>query len=135
MGVTGDISNYARSAFIQKISKVTLKEFMDDFRKIANEVIKEDTGFYETRGLKVHSLEVTGYRCAESSTAAILQQMIQETTNRMNRTSQQESENELKMNKIQGEIEQERIKGELLSIQHAHLLDEARAAGSADAER
>merc|ERR1712187_395038 len=133
--VTGDISNYARSAFIQKISKVTLKEFMDDFRRIASEVIKEDTGFYETRGLKVHSLEVTGYRCAESSTAAILQQMIQETTNRMNRTSQQESENELKMNMIQGEIEQERMKGELLTIQQSYLLDEARAAGSADAER
>lgn len=133
--VTGDISNYARSAFIQKISKVTLKEFMDDFRRIAGEVIAEDTGFYEMRGLKVHSLEVTGYHCAEKSTAAILQQMIQETTNRMNRTSQQESENELKMNKIQGEIEQERMKGELLSIQQQYLQDEARAAGTADAER
>merc|ERR1712032_1769787 len=74
-------------------------------------------------------------QCAEKSTAAILQQMIQETTNRMNRSSQQESENELKMNKIQGEIEQERMKGELLTIQQSHLLDEARAAGSADAER
>merc|ERR1719272_788273 len=96
--VTGDICNYARSAFIQKIAQVTLKEFMDDFRKIASEVVSEETGFYETRGLKVHSLEVTGYYCADKSTAAILQQMIQETTNRMNRTSKQESENELKMN-------------------------------------
>merc|ERR1719409_695957 len=132
--VTGDICNYARSAFIQKISRVTLKQFMDDFRSIAAEVIKEDTGFYTTRGLCVHSLEVTGYRCADSSTASILQQMIQETTNRMNRTSQQESENELKMNKIQGEIEQERIRGELLTIQQTHLLEEARVAGSSDAE-
>merc|ERR1712113_200307 len=106
---------------------VTLKSFMDDFRHIASQVVAEDTEFYTTRGLKVHSLEVTGCRCAEASTAAILQQMIQETTNRMNRTSQQESENELKMNKIQGEIEQERMKGELLTIQQSHLLDEARA--------
>eukprot|EP00928_Gymnodinium_smaydae_P062904 TRINITY_DN46639_c0_g1_i1.p1 TRINITY_DN46639_c0_g1~~TRINITY_DN46639_c0_g1_i1.p1 ORF type:complete len:688 (+),score=93.37 TRINITY_DN46639_c0_g1_i1:70-2133(+) len=133
--VTGDICNYARSAFIQKISQVTLKQFMDDFRKIACEVIEEDTGFYVTRGLKVHSLEVTGYRCVDASTAAILQQIIQETTNRMNRTSQQESENELNMNKIHGEIEQERVKGELLNIKHEHLLDEARAAGRSDAER
>jgi hypothetical protein len=133
--VTGDICNYARSAFIQKISQVTLKQFMDDFRKIASEVIAEDTGFYETRGLKVHSLEVTGYRCADASTAAILQQMIQETTNRMNRTSQQESENELKMNKIQGEIEQERVKGELINIQQTHLQQEAAAAGKSDALR
>merc|ERR1712232_397055 len=133
--VTGDICNYARSSFIQKISQVTLKQFMDDFRKIASQVINEDTDFYTSRGLKVHSLEVTGYRCADASTAAILQQMIQETTNRMNRASQQESENELKMNKLQGEIEQERIKGELLSIQQAHLQEEARVAGRSDAER
>jgi len=133
--VTGDICNYARSAFIQKISQVTLKQFMDDFRQIASQVVEEDTGFYSTRGLKVHSLEVTGYRCADASTSAILQQMIQETTNRMNRTSQQESENELKMNKIQGEIEQERIKGELLKIQQAHQEEEARVAGRSDAER
>mmetsp|Transcript_77726 Transcript_77726/g.137725 ORF Transcript_77726/g.137725 Transcript_77726/m.137725 type:complete len:687 (-) Transcript_77726:141-2201(-) len=132
---TGDICNYARSGFIQKISKVTLKQFMDDFRKIAAEVIAEDKSFYETRGLRVHSLEVTGYKCADQSTAAILQQMIQETTNRMNRTSQQESENDLKMNKIQGEIEQERIKGELLNIRQAHLQEEAAAAGKSDALR
>jgi len=133
--VTGDICNYARSAFIQKIAQVTLKEFMDDFRKIASEVIAEDTGFYETRGLKVHSLEVTGYSCADKSTAAILQQMIQETTNRMNRASQQESENELTMNKIQSQIEHERVKGELISIKQKHLQEEASAAGKSDALR
>merc|ERR1719163_1516095 len=119
--VTGDICNYARSSFIQKISQVTLKEFMDDFRRIAGQVISEDTEFYTTRGLKVHSLEVTGYRCADSSTAAILQQIIQETTNRMNRASQQESENELQMSKIQNQIQYQRTKGDLLSIQQTHL--------------
>jgi hypothetical protein len=133
--VTGDICNYARSSFIQKISQVTLKQFMDDFRRIASEVVAEDTKFYETRGLKVHSLEVTGYHCADKSTAAILQQMIQETTNRMNRASQQESENELKMASIQGEIEQERVKGELLTIQREHLQKEASACGKSDALR
>eukprot|EP00927_Polykrikos_kofoidii_P020105 TRINITY_DN19478_c0_g1_i4.p1 TRINITY_DN19478_c0_g1~~TRINITY_DN19478_c0_g1_i4.p1 ORF type:complete len:690 (-),score=140.54 TRINITY_DN19478_c0_g1_i4:197-2266(-) len=133
--VTGDICNYARSTFIQKISQVTLKEFMDGFRTIANQVIQEDGSFYETRGLKVHSLEVTGYHCADSSTAAILQQMIQETTNRMNRTSQQESEDELSMKKIQSKIEHHRVKGELLRIQQEHLEAGASSAGNADAQR
>jgi len=133
--VPGDICNYARSAFIQKISRVTLKSFMDDFRKIANEVIEEDTGFYSTRGLRVHSLEVTGYSCADSATAKILQQMIQETTNRMNRTSQQESETELRLTKIQGDIEQEKIRGELLAIQQQHQQQEASTQGSSEAER
>jgi hypothetical protein len=133
--VTGDICNYARSSFIQRISQVSLKTFMDQFRTIASGVVKDDTSFYTSRGLKVHSLEVTGYHCADTSTAQILQQMIQETTNRMNRTSQQESENELNMNRIHGEIEQERAKGELLSIRQARQEDEARAAGCSDAQR
>ena len=33
------------------------------------------------RGIKIHSLEVTRYQCADSSTAAILEAIIQETTN------------------------------------------------------
>jgi len=45
--------------------------------------------------VKIHSLEVTRYQCADQSTAAILEQIIQETTNRMNRLQKQESENEV----------------------------------------
>merc|ERR1712183_768668 len=104
------------SQFIKHVAKVTLKEFMDDINCISEKVYQEDSKFYETRGVRVHSLEVTGYQCAENSTSEILQQIIQETTNRMNRLSQQESENEVKMFHMQGRIEQERLNGELLSI-------------------
>jgi len=133
--VTGDICNYARSTFIQEISKVTLQEFMDGFRSIANKVIEHGVSFYTVRGLKVHSLEVTGYHCADKSTAEVLQQIIQETTNRMNRASQQESENELSMLRVHSKIEHEKVKGELLAIQQKYLQDEASAAGRADAQR
>lgn len=133
--VTGDICNYARSTFIQEISKVTLQEFMDGFRNIANKVIEHGIEFYTVRGIKVHSLEVSGYRCADSSTAEVLQQIIQETTNRMNRASQQESENELAMMRVHSKIEHEKVKGELLEIQQKYLQEEASAAGKADAER
>jgi len=133
--VTGDICNYARSTFIQKISQVTLKQFMDNFRQMSSQVVGEDTNFYSMRGLKIHSLEVTNYHCADPSTSVILQQMIQETTNRMNAASQQESENELKISRIQSQIEHQRAKGELLKIQHAHLEEKARVAGRSDAER
>merc|ERR1711990_938560 len=73
-----------RPKFIERVSKATLQEFMRDFNKIAETVHKEDDDFYRSRGVLIHSLEVSGYRCAESSTAQILQQIIQETTNRMN---------------------------------------------------
>merc|ERR1711966_602708 len=93
------------------------QEFMRDFNKIAEMVHKEDDNFYSSRGVLIHSLEVSGYRCAEASTAAILEQIIQETTNRMNRLQQQESENEVHLFSIKGEIEEEKAKEDLLQVQ------------------
>ena len=74
----GDICNHARSQFIQLISKVKLSEFMEDFNEIARRVHSaEDSegGFYAARGIKIHSLEVTRYQCANASTAGILEQV------------------------------------------------------------
>merc|ERR550514_2534275 len=130
---SGDICNHARSQFIKQLARVTLKEFMDDLNTISNKVYEEDSQFYLSRGVKVHSLEVTGYHCAEASTSAVLQQIIQETTNRMNRLSQQESENEVKLFKMQGTIESEKLKGDLLEIEHEQK--KSQVAGMAEADR
>merc|ERR1712146_856867 len=72
---------------------------------------------------------------AEASTSRVLQQIIQETTNRMNRLSQAESENEVNIYKMQGQIEQEKLNGDLLEIQHEHNKNEAQVSGEAEAER
>merc|ERR1712217_984615 len=117
------------------VARVTLKEFMDDLATISGKVHQEDIQFYSSRGVKVHSLEVTRYQCADESTSEVLQQIIQETTNRMNRLSQQESENEVKLFRMQGQIEQERLNGELLRIKQEHSLMEAQVSGAAEADR
>lgn len=132
---SGDICNHARSQFIKHVAQVSLKEFMDDLNNISLRVYKDDTHFYSSRGVKVHSLEVTRYACAEASTSEVLQQIIQETTNRMNRLSQAESENEVLLFRMQGHIEQEKLNGELLKIQHQHAQEEAKVQGSAEADR
>merc|ERR1719273_1169542 len=95
--------------------------------------MEEDPAFYTERGLKIHSLEITHYRCADRSTAGILEQIIQETTNRMNRLSQAESENEVSLFRMQGQIEQTKVNGELLKIQHEHNTDEAEVLGESEA--
>merc|ERR1719230_2257072 len=123
---TGDVCNHARSKFIALVSKVTLKHFMDNFQELAARAHREDDEFYASRGVKIHTLEVTAYRCQDASTARILEQIIQETTNRMNRLSQQESENEIKMFAMTGEIEQETRRADLLEVQNE---------GEAEAER
>lgn len=133
---TGDICNHARSRFIELVSKVTLQEFMLQFNEIAEKVHQNDnSNFYEQRGVKIHSLEVTGYHCAESSTAIILEEIIQETTNRMNRLQQQESENEVQLKQIRGDIEEEKARAELLKIQTENSNAKSKMEGLAEAER
>jgi hypothetical protein len=132
---TGDICNHARSKFIEQVSKVTLQTFMSDFNNIAAKVLGDDDTFYKQRGCTIHSLEVTGYHCAEKKTADILGAIIQETTNRMNRLQKQESENEVQLFRIKGDIDEERAMGELLEIQTQNHNAKAAMEGLGEAER
>merc|ERR1712113_298729 len=107
----------------------------EDLHKIAAGGLEEDVEFYSTRGIRVHSLEVTRYQCADKSTSEILEQIIQETTSRMNRLSQAESENEVNLFKAQGQVEHARLNSQLLEIQYEQSQKEAIAAGSSEADR
>jgi len=131
----GDICNHARSQFIRYVSRVTLKEFMEELHAIGHKVHTDDKSFYEQRGISINSLEVTGYHCADPSTSAILEQIIQETTNRMNRLSQAESESEVKLFAMQGQIDQEKLNTELLEIQNRHAQEEALIGGTCEADK
>jgi hypothetical protein len=133
---SGDVCNHARSKFIERVSRVTLREFMADFNKIAEQVHKnEEDDFYKKRGVLIHSLEVTGYRCADDSTAMVLAEIIVETTNRMNRLQKQESENEVKLFEMQGEIAQEKAKAELLDVRTANSNKSAQMVGLSEGEK
>jgi len=131
----GDIYNQIRSQFIKHVAKVTLKGFMESLHTISKAIFEEDLEFYTSRGTTIRSLEVTKYMCAEKRTSEVLQQIIEETTNRLNRLSQAESENEVRIFKMQGQIEQEKLNSELLTIQHEHSKLEAGVTGSSEAER
>jgi len=132
---SGDIVNHIRSKFILHVAQVSLKAFMETLHAISQQILEEDIEFYATRGIKVHSLEVTRYQCADKSTAGILEQIIQETTNRMNRLSQAESENEVNLFRTQGQVEQSRVNNDLLAIQHEQAGADARVTGSSESER
>jgi regulator of protease activity HflC (stomatin/prohibitin superfamily) len=133
--LTGDVYNHVRSQFIKHAAQVTLKEFMENLHGISKTIFGEDIDFYKCRGVKIHSLEVTKYQCAEKRTSEVLQQIIEETTNRLNRLSKAESENEVSIFKMEGQIESEKLNGRLLEIQHEHSKKEASVFGAAEAER
>jgi len=132
---SGDIVHHMRSQFILRVARVTLKDFMEQLHAISKTVLEEDVDFYTTRGIKVFSIEVTRYQCANQTTSQILEQIIQETTNRMNRLSAAESENEVSIFKMQGEVEQSRLKGELLEITNQQAQAEAVVTGRCEANR
>merc|ERR1712113_354540 len=107
----------------------------EDLHKIAAGGLQEDHEFFAARGIRVQSLEMTRYQCADSSTAEILAQIIQETTSRMNRLSQAESENEVNIFRTQGQLEQSQLTSDLMKIQLEQSKQEANVAGMAEADR
>merc|ERR1712217_834509 len=132
---TGDMVYHIRSQFIQRVAGVTLKKFMEDLHTIAAEVLAEDREFFAARGIKVHALEMTRYQCADSNTAEILSQIIQETTSRLNRLSQAEGENEVNIFRTQGQLEQSQLNSDLMKIQLEQSKQEANVAGMSEADR
>jgi hypothetical protein len=133
---TGDVSSHARSTIIQAVSRVTLERFLANFNSLVRDaVIGSADSFYEERGVQIHAVEVRSVACKDDETQNILMEIIQETTNRLNRLQKQESENEVKLKKLQGDIEAQTAHGQLLETQRAHSRIESLTTGEAEANR
>lgn len=115
----GDVWQHSRSALIQAVSKADLAVFMADFNNITMEAATAQAadGFYAERGVRVISMELTSFEPIYPATKETLEQIIQETTNRINRLQQQESENDVKKAKLSADIVIERQRGELIRAQ------------------
>jgi len=132
----GDICSHARSAIIQSVSQVNLERFLSEFNPIVGDTVLDAADpFYMERGVQLNAVEVRSITCKDPGTQQILQEIIQETTNRLNRLQKQESENEVRLKQIQGQIDAEEAKGQLLEIQRDHVRTEAMMAGEAEADR
>ena len=132
----GDLCSHARSAILQAVSRVTLEQFLASFNELIRETVLEgDTGFYTERGVKLHAVEVRSVASKDPSTQRVLQEIINETTNRINRLQKQESENEVKLKRMQGEIEVENQRSALLELRRQHAQAEGTIAGEEEAWR
>jgi len=130
-----DICNHARSIIIQEVSQVTMEKFMSQFNIIiARAVLDRPDPFYQERGSKVLSVEVRAIHCRDPATEKVLQEIIKETTDRLNRLQKQASENEVRLYKMKGDIECEKMNGDLLKIKHDHHRAEALMEGEAQAD-
>jgi len=127
----GDIWHRARSTLIQAVSQSSLSVFMKDFNTIVKSAFESETAntFYVDRGVEVQSMEVTRFECVDKKTAEVLQEIIQETTNRINRLQAQESENDVSAAKLTSDIMLEKQKTELIRTRAENAKLEARVQG------
>merc|ERR1712217_567341 len=130
----GDVWHHARSALIGAVSNVTLQRFMSGFNSIVMLAFSQQAqdGFYTERGVELHSMEVTGFDCVDARTATILQEIIQETTNRINRLTAQESENEVKAAAMVADIRLEQQRKELIRTKAENEKLQQETKGEAD---
>merc|ERR1719181_2352322 len=100
----GDVWRHARSALIQAVGGVTLETFMSGFNELVSAAARLDLSFFDERGVMLHSLEVISYSCKDEAQARVLQEIIQETTNRINALQKKRSENEVAAEKLKADL-------------------------------
>merc|ERR1712091_270358 len=89
---------------------------MSGFNQIVMESFgrQAQDGFYVDRGVELQSMELTNFDCADAETAKILQNIIQETTNRINKLTAQQSENDVNAAALSADIKLERQRTDLI---------------------
>jgi len=129
----GDVWHHARSALIQAVSQTTLQKFMTGFNNITMEAFNSQAadGFYTGRGVSLGSMELTKFETSDAATKVILQKIIQESTNRVNRLQKQKGENEVKAAELAAEILLEKQKTEFIKAQSDNKRLEAKMQGEA----
>jgi len=131
-----DICLKARSEIIEKVAKQPFRQFMGEVNAVVeNAVLQADSSFYEERGIRVTSIQVEGFSCKHQQTEKVLQETVQETTNKMNKVLKQETANEVIRVEMEGKIREEELKKRVLEIQYEHEQIVARTSGEAASRR
>jgi hypothetical protein len=132
---SGDVCARARSRIIQSVSTVDFADFLARFNILVHDaVINSSDSFYKERGLEIHSVEVREIACRDKRTQDILAEIIQETTDRMNRIQKQVSENEISMRKLDGELASEEAQSRLQAQQLQRFEAKAKDEGERQAQ-
>jgi hypothetical protein len=117
-----DICMMARSEIIEKVAKLNFRTFMQEVNAVVeNAVLKADTSFFDERGIRVSSIQVEGFSCKHPETERVLQETVQEATNKMNRVLKQETANEVIKVEMEGKIREEELKKKVLVSSKANV--------------
>jgi regulator of protease activity HflC (stomatin/prohibitin superfamily) len=108
----GDVWHHARSSLISIIAKRSLQDFMSKSNDMISEALQEEKSstFYADRGVEFQHMELTRFDCSDAITSDILQQVVVETTNKINRLTAQDSVNEVRAEALKMDIELEKLR-------------------------
>lgn len=124
-----DICIHAQSEILSSISRVDMDKFMESFNEVVHSAIIDDDCFYDIRGVKLIRVEITGRRCKDPDTEKNFQEIIKKKTDRIKNLEQQHGSNEVKLAEIQGQIEQEKLTGDLVSVKNSYIRRESSQTG------
>ena len=88
--------------------------------------------FYSERGVELLGAEVLKLQCASVDTNSVLQDIIRETCDRLKFKERQKGENEVSLERLGGEIEEEKLKQTLVEVKKSHLKVEAKIEGESE---
>jgi hypothetical protein len=72
-------------------------DFLSAFNAIVTKhILQSGDRFYDERGVELLNVEVMKFHCVDKNTDRVLQEIIQETTERLKALEKQRSENEVK---------------------------------------
>lgn len=126
-----DVCLHAQSEILSEISRINMKEFMESFNEVVHKALLGDgkDEFYDARGVKLIRGEITGRRCKDPDTEKNFQEIIKKKTDRIKNLESTCGVNEVKMEEIRGNIEQEKLIGELVTVKNSYLRSEASKSG------
>lgn len=128
---SGDVWHHSRSALIQAVSKTTLPSFMASLSSVSVDAFQSQAqdGFYAERGVSLESIELTRFEVADPTTGELLQDIIMETTNRINRLQQQASFDEVRKASLTMDIAIEKKRTQLVIYRATNERLQAEMAG------
>lgn len=112
----GDVWTKCRSLLIAAVSKVTFETFMAQFNDVVLQTFDAhmNSTFWQDRGIKVISIEMTNYEPVDEFTRSTLQTIIRQTVKRVNLLQRQRSDNDVAKEKLGADTHLEVNKTSLL---------------------
>jgi hypothetical protein len=124
-----DICTHAKSEILSVTSRVDMDKFMESFNEVIHSAIEGDDGFYDVRGVKLIRVEITGRKCKDPETEKNYQEIIKAKMDRLKNLEQQQGHNEVNLAEIQGNIEKEKLMGELVNVKNTYVRRESAQTG------